>query len=101
VDFGSHLAIWYPQDRETHQPFLPADIEAAVAASHGGPVSIVSQYGRYVVMDADLYRGSTEATPSDMADSVAAIKRSLAQAAAGHARDVDEVFDALKSRYGG
>jgi hypothetical protein len=86
---------------ETHQPFLPADIEAAVAASHGGPVSVVGQHGRYVVMDANLYGGSTEATPSDVAESVAAIKRSLAQAAAWNAREVDDAFDALKSRYGG
>jgi len=35
----------------------------------------------------------------DLEDSVAAIKRSLAEAAAGQMRDIDDVFDDLDARY--
>jgi PHD/YefM family antitoxin component YafN of YafNO toxin-antitoxin module len=84
----------------TNQPFLPAEIEAAVAQQHGGPISIAGQHGRYVVMNVDIYAAGMNATPDELADSVASIKRSLAQAAAGQTRDLDEVFDELDSRYG-
>jgi PHD/YefM family antitoxin component YafN of YafNO toxin-antitoxin module len=84
----------------TSEPSLPAEIEAAVAQQHGGPVSIAGQHGRYVVMNVDVYAAAMNATPDELADSVAAIKRSLAQAAAGQTRDLDEVFDELESRYG-
>jgi hypothetical protein len=79
---------------------LPAEIEAAVEAQHGGPVSVSGQHGRYVVMNLDVYSGALEASPEELADSVAGIKRSLAQAAAGQARDVDEALDDLEARYG-
>jgi hypothetical protein len=79
---------------------LPADIEAAVQASHGGPVSIPGQHGNYVVMNAEVYGGVLEATPEELADSISAIKRSLAQAAAGQTRDADEAFDEIEARYG-
>ena len=85
---------------DTSFPFLPPDIEAAVEAQHGGPVSVPDQHGEYVVMNADVYGGVLEATPQELADSVAAIKRSLAQAAAGQTRDADEAFDELEARYG-
>ena len=58
---------------ETNGQYLPTDVEAAVL----------------------------EATPEVLADSVAAIKRSLAKAAAGQTRDLDEVFDDLEARYNG
>jgi hypothetical protein len=85
---------------EASRQFLPPEIEAAVEAHHGGPVSVPGQHGKYVVMNVDVYGGVLEATPEELADSVAAIKRSLAQAAAGQTRDADEVFDELEARYG-
>jgi len=85
---------------ETSSQFLPPEIEAAVEAQHGGPVSVPGQHGKYVVMNADVYGDVLEATPEELSDSVAAIKRSLAQAAAGQARDADEAFDELEDRYG-
>jgi hypothetical protein len=81
-------------------PFLPAEIEAAVEAQHGGPVSISGQHGKYVVMNLDVYDGALEASPEEFTDSVAAIKRSLAQAAAGETRSMDDAFDDLEARYG-
>jgi len=85
---------------DTNQPFLPADIEAAVEAQHGGPVSVPGQHGNYVVMHLDVYGGALEASPDESAYSVAAIKRSLAQVAAGQTRDIDEALDDLEARYG-
>ena len=76
---------------DTSSQFLPPEIDAAVEAQHGGPVSAPGQHGKYIVM----YGGVLEATPEKLADSVAAIKRSLAQAAAGQTRDADEAFDEL------
>jgi hypothetical protein len=90
----------YTANMESSEPFLPADIEAAVEAQHGGPVSVPGQHGNYVVMNLDIYGGVFEASPEESADSVAAIKRSLAQAAAGETRDIDEAFDDLEARYG-
>jgi hypothetical protein len=85
---------------ETNQPSLPLEIEAAVAQHHGGPVSVVGQHGSYVVMDADVYSGQmADATDAEHADSIAAIKRSLAQAAAGHLEDAELFFAELERKY--
>ena len=84
---------------EANRQSLPPEIEAAVEASHGGPVAVTGQHGNYVVMNVDVYGGVLEPTSEELTDSVAAIKRSLTQAAAGQARDTDEVFDELKGRY--
>jgi hypothetical protein len=84
---------------ETNSQFLPPEIEAAVTAQHGGPVSVPGQHGKYIIMNADVYGGVLEATPEELSDSVAAIKRSLAQAAAGQTRDADAAFDELEARY--
>jgi hypothetical protein len=51
-------------------------------------------------MNAEVYGGVLQASAEEMADSVAAIKRSLGQEAAGETRDADEVFDELERRYG-
>ncbi len=85
---------------DASREILPPEIEAAVEASHGGPVAVPGEHGHYVVMNADVYGGSLDATPEELADSVAAIKRSLEQAAAGRSRDVDAVLDELDARYG-
>jgi hypothetical protein len=85
---------------EADSQLLPPEIEAAVEASHGGPVSVLGQHGKYVVMNADVYGGVLDASPEEFSDSVAAIKRSLAQAAAGKVRDLNVAFDELDARYG-
>ena len=85
---------------ETRSQFLPPEIEAAVAAQHGGPVSVSGQHGQYVVMNIDVYGGVLNATPEEFSDSVAAIKRSLVLAAGGQTRDADVAFDELEARYG-
>ena len=89
----------YPSLMKADRPNLPPEIEAAVEASHGGPVSVPGRHGLYVVMNVDVYGNTLEATPEELADSAAAIKRSLAQAAAGETRPVEQAFDELEKRY--
>jgi hypothetical protein len=84
---------------EITSQFLPPEIEAAVEAQHGGPESVPGQHGKYVVINVDVYGGVLEATAEELADSVAAIKRSLAQATAGQTRDADEALGELEARY--
>ncbi len=85
---------------ELNQPSLPLDIEAAVAQHHGGPVSVSGQHGNYVVMNADVYSSQmAEGTAAEYADSIAAIKRSLAQASAGQLGDAELFFDELEQKY--
>lgn len=84
----------------TSQPFLPLEIEAAVAQQHGGPVSVAGAHGSYVVMNADVYSDRmTESTAAEHADSIAAIQRSLAQAKAGQLQDAEFFFDELERKY--
>lgn len=85
---------------ETSIPQLPLEIEAAVVQQHGGPVSISGLHGEYVVMNADMYCGQmAQASAEERADSIVAIKRSLAQAAAGELEDADEFFARLEKKY--
>jgi hypothetical protein len=85
---------------ETSPQSLPPGIEAAVAQQHGVPVTVGGQHGSYVVMDADVYSGRmAERTTAEYADSIAAIKRSLAQAAAGQVEDAQQFFDELERTY--
>jgi hypothetical protein len=84
---------------ETSDPHLPLEIEAAVVQQHGGPVAIPGAHGTYVIMDADLYGGQmAQVTAEEHADSIAAIKRSLAQAAAGQVSDADQFFQELEQQ---
>lgn len=85
---------------ESNTRYLPPEIEAAVEQNNGGPISVAGRHGHYVVMNADIYGGVLEPTPDELVDSVAAIKRSLAQSAAGRVRDVSEFFDELDAQYG-
>jgi hypothetical protein len=79
---------------------MPLDIESAVAQQHGGPVVVPGSQGNYVVMDIDVYGGQmAQTTAEEHADSIAAIKRSLAQAAAGELHDAAQFFDELEQHY--
>jgi hypothetical protein len=84
----------------THSSSLPPEIEAAVALNHGGPVPVIGVHGSYVVMNADVYSDQmTEASAIQYTDSIAAIKRSLAQAAAGELHDAERFLDELAEKY--
>jgi hypothetical protein len=86
---------------ETSFPSLPPEIEAAVVAQHGGPVSVPGQQGEHVVMSMATFRdligvGSEE----EFARSAADLQISIAQADAGKTMSLDEVRQKLTDKYG-
>jgi hypothetical protein len=86
---------------ETSFPFLPADIEAAVVARHGGPVTVPGQQGEHVVMSMATYRDILGVGSDDeFARSVADLKISIAQAEAGETMSLDEARQKLNDTYG-
>jgi hypothetical protein len=50
------------------------------------------------MMDSNTDRDGAEPLPAEVDDSVAAVRRSIAQAMAGNFREMDEVFDELETR---
>lgn len=85
----------------SRQP-LPPEIEAAVAREHGGPIAISGDHGNYVVMNVDLYSNQmASCTDMELKDSIAALKRSIAQFEAGECREADAFFDELKQKHEG
>ena len=86
---------------EIDRPTLPAEIESVVALQHGGPITVTGEQGDHVVMSAAIFRdmmgvGSDEA----LAESVAALRKSFAQASAGLTMSLDEAAQRLAQKYG-
>ena len=82
------------------RPALPLEFEAAVAQQHGGPIAIAGAHGKYVLMNADVYSDQmVQATKGEYADSIAAIKRSIAQGDAGELEDAETFFAELERKY--
>ena len=85
---------------EASRQTLPSEIEAAVAKEHGGPVAVSGKHGKYVIMNIDLYSDQmASCTETEYADSIFALKRSIAQFEVGECRDVGAFFDELKQKY--
>jgi hypothetical protein len=81
---------------------LPPDIEAAVVQQHGGPIPVSGRQGEHVVMSAAIFRdmmglGDNE----DFENSVADLKISLQQEAAGQTISLAEAERRLAEKYGG
>jgi hypothetical protein len=80
---------------------LPFEIEAAVAAEHGGPITITGQHGQHVVMSAAVFHDMMGLKSVDDLDkSVAALKTSLAQAEAGQMISLEEARQRLLKKHG-
>jgi hypothetical protein len=80
---------------------LPSENEAAVAAQHGGPVAVPGHQEEHVVMTMTAFRemmgvGTEEAFEK----SVAELRLSLAQAAAGKFITVEEARQKLMTKHG-
>ena len=86
---------------ETTSPHLPPEIEAAVAAHNGGPVSVTGQQGEHVVMSLAIFRDMMGVgNDEDFARSVAELRISFAQAEAGETLLLDEIRKNLADKYG-
>lgn len=75
---------------KSNETALPKEIEVAVAQQQGGPVAVPGQMANYVVMNAEVYRDQMIAgSDADLEASVASLRVSLAQAAAGATLPLD------------
>jgi hypothetical protein len=83
---------------DTQSPFLPPETEALLQ-QHGGPLKVPGQKGDYVVMRSDIYAAMLGLGDDDEAETLASIRRGIADLEAGRTRDLDDVFRDLESRY--
>jgi hypothetical protein len=77
------------------QPISP-DTEAALQ-QHGGPLAVCGQQGDYVVMRSDVYAAMLGLNDSDEAETLASIRRGLADLEAGRTQDLEAAFDDLEA----
>ena len=66
---------------------------------HGGPLSIDGQQGRYIVMRADVYEAMLGISENEDAETLASVRRGIADMEAGRTHDVAKSFDALEARH--
>jgi PHD/YefM family antitoxin component YafN of YafNO toxin-antitoxin module len=79
-------------------PNLPIGLEAEnLLQQHGGPLILPGQKGDYVVMRADVYDAMLGMETDDEAETIASVRRGLADMEAGRMRDLDDVFHDLDS----
>jgi hypothetical protein len=64
---------------------------------HGGPLTIPGQQGEYVIMRSDVYHAMLGLSDADEAETIASVRRGLADLEAGRVRDLDDVFKDLDS----
>ncbi len=79
------------------QPITP-ETEQALQQS-GGPLEIAGEQGKYVVMRLDVYDAMLGISDDEEAQTLASVRRGLAEVDAGRTHDANEAFDRLQSRY--
>jgi hypothetical protein len=80
----------------TDQPHLAPETEAAVEATHGGPLSLVGQNSQYVIMRMDVYRSLMGVgSDAEFAASLDAIREGLEDVRAGRTRTAREFLAEL------
>lgn len=81
-------------------PHLPlsADVEALLD-SHGGPLAVPTRSGEAVVMRRDVYAAMLGLSGDDEAETLASVRRGVADMEAGRVQDLDDAFDELDRRY--
>lgn len=96
-----HSTVRYTGDMETSFPFLPPEIEAAVAAQHGGPVAVPSRQGEHIVMSMAAYLEMMGINSEEQfKQTVAELRISLAQADAGDTMSLEEARQVLTEKHG-
>ncbi len=78
------------------QPIAPET--EALLQHHGGPLAVGGQQGEYVLMRSDIYVAMLGLSDSDEAETLASVRRGLADLDAGRTQDLDEAFDELNAR---
>ncbi len=88
----------YANDMDASTPPLAPETEALLQ-QHGGPLAVFGQQGEYVMMRSDVYVAMLGLSEDDEAETLASLKRGLADMEAGRTHDLDEAFDALDRRH--
>jgi hypothetical protein len=83
---------------ENFSPAIMPETEALLQRS-GGPLEIAGQQGKYVVMRVDVYDAMLGLSDDEEAETLAAVRRGLADVDSGRTHDLNEAFDRLDSRY--
>ena len=81
----------------SRQPITP-ETEALVQ-QHGGPLTVAGQQGDIVMMRSDVYIAMLGLGDNDEAETLASVRRGLADVDAGRPQDLDEAFDELAARH--
>lgn len=83
----------------TEMPSHPLTPETELLLQqHGGPLAVCGTQGDYVVMRSDVYVAMLGLASDEEAETLAAVRRGLADVEAGRVRELDEVFDELNNR---
>ncbi len=72
----------------------------ALLAQHGGPITLPGPRGDFVIMRTEVYEAMLGLAADDEAETLASIRRGIADLDAGRVQDLDEAFDELDRRYG-
>jgi PHD/YefM family antitoxin component YafN of YafNO toxin-antitoxin module len=81
---------------DSHQS-LAAEIEDLLG-QHGGPMVVPGQRGDYVVMKPDVYAAMLGMSEDDEAETLASVRRGIADLEAGRVQDLDDAFNDLDAR---
>jgi hypothetical protein len=83
---------------DTSPQFIPSETEALLR-QYGGPVSLRGQQGDYVVMRSDIYAAMLGISDDAEAETLASVRRGIADMKAGRTKDLDQAFRDLEARY--
>ena len=74
-------------------PFTPET--ESLLQQFGGPLSLAGQQGSYVVMRTDVYEYTLGLETDEESDTLASVRRGVADVQAGRTHDVEESFKRL------
>jgi len=86
-------------DMKTTAPSLSPETEAAVLAHQGHPITASGAQGLYVVLRSEVYDAMLGLTSDEESETLAAIRRGIAQLDAGQSRPASEFFEELRRKY--
>jgi hypothetical protein len=78
------------------QPLAPET--ESLLQHHGGPLAVSGTQGDYVLMRSDIYVAMLGMSDGDEAETLASVRRGVADLEAGRVQDLDEVFDELDAK---
>lgn len=77
---------------------IPFKTEQALQLT-GGPLQIAGAHGQYVVMRQDVYDAMLGISDDDDAETLASVRRGIADVDTGRTHGINEAFQRLETRY--